>query len=72
MPSIFDPYSYLLTTPHEEINLTVIERPGEYLRALPPNAVIRSGDYSKGKGSLDISAVLSELANGERMEEYYN
>jgi len=38
---------------------------------LVPEGIIRYGDYPREKGSLDVSIVLSELRNVEKVKKYY-
>jgi len=62
---------YLVSAPTKEMNLTVIKELGEYLKGLVPQAIIRNGDYPRGKGALDVSVILSEFKNVERVKRYY-
>jgi len=62
---------YLVSAPTKEMNLTVIKELGEYLKSLAPDAIIRNGDYPREKGSLDVSVILSELRNVEKVKRYY-
>jgi cell division GTPase FtsZ len=62
---------YLVSAPTKEMNLSVIKELGEYLKSLAPEAIIRNGDYPREKGSLDVSIVLSELRNVEKVKRYY-
>ncbi len=50
---------YLVSAPTKEMNMDVIKEIGSYLRSLAPKAIIRSGDYPREKGSLDVSLILS-------------
>jgi len=62
---------YLVSAPTKEMNVSVIKELGEYLKSLAPEAIIRNGDYPREKGSLDVSVVLSELRNVEKVKRYY-
>ena len=62
---------YLISAPTKEMNLTVIKELGEYLKGLAPEAIIRNGDYPREKNALDISVVLSELKDVEKIKRYY-
>ncbi len=62
---------YLVSAPSREMNLSVIKELGEYLKSLTPEAIIRNGDYPREKGNLDVSVVLSELRNVEKIRKYY-
>lgn len=62
---------YLLTGPGRKMNMTMIEKLGDYLRDLVPNAMIRHGDYPRGSGYLDVSMLLSALTSVEKVERYY-
>jgi len=45
---------------------------GDYLRELAENAVIRSGDYPREKGTVDVSILLSQLAFVQKIRDYYD
>ena len=62
---------YLVSAPSKEMNLTVIKELGEYLRSLAPEAIIRNGDYPRNAGALDVSIILSELRDVEKVRRYY-
>jgi cell division GTPase FtsZ len=62
---------YLISAPSKEMNLTVIKELGEYLKSLTPEAIIRNGDYPRNPGALDVSVILSELKNVEKIRRYY-
>ncbi|MFC1932515.1 tubulin/FtsZ family protein [Chloroflexota bacterium] len=62
---------YLIAAPSREMNVDLIKELGDYLRSIAPQAIIRNGDYPRDKGSLDVSVILSELSDVEKIREYY-
>ncbi len=62
---------YLISAPSKEMNMDLIKELGDYLRGIAPEAVIRNGDYPRERGSLDISVILSELSDVEKIRYYY-
>ncbi|MDP6633057.1 MAG: tubulin/FtsZ family protein [Dehalococcoidales bacterium] len=62
---------YLISAPSREMNVDLIKELGDYLRGLAPQATIRNGDYPRQRGMLEISVILSELSDVEKIREYY-
>ncbi len=62
---------YLLTAPVREMNMDLMKELGDYVRDLCPQATIRSGDYPRDKGSLDITLILSELSQVDKVKRYF-
>ncbi|MCL0057958.1 tubulin/FtsZ family protein [Dehalococcoidales bacterium] len=63
---------YLLSAPAKEVNMDLIKELGDYLKDIASEATIRNGDYPRERGVLDITVVLSELGNVEKIRHYYN
>lgn len=62
---------YLLTAPHKEMNLEIVKELGDYIRDLAPNAIIRNGDYPRERSSLEVTLILSQLSDVEKVRQYY-
>ena len=62
---------YLLSAPAEEMNMSLINEIGSSLKRIATEALIRSGDYPREKRSLNVTLVLSELVNLEKVMEYF-
>lgn len=62
---------YLISAPSREMSVDLVKELGEYLRGLTPQAIIRNGDYPRQKGSLDVSVILSELSDVDKVRQYY-
>jgi len=62
---------YLVSAPAKEMNVDLIKELGTYLKTLAPEAVIRSGDYPRERGLLDVTIVLSELSDVEKIRNYF-
>ncbi|MFC1956641.1 tubulin/FtsZ family protein [Chloroflexota bacterium] len=62
---------YLLSAPAKEMNMDLVKELGEYLRHLAPEAIIRNGDYPREKGVIDVTVILSELRDVEKLRQYY-
>ncbi|NQT04931.1 MAG: cell division protein FtsZ [Dehalococcoidia bacterium] len=62
---------YLVSAPPKEMNVDLIKELGTYLKSLTPEAVIRSGDYPREKRVLDITVILSELSDVEKVRNYF-
>jgi len=62
---------YLLTAPPEEMSLDLVKDLSFSLKTVATEAIIRSGDYPRGKDSLDIALILSELTNSRRISDYF-
>jgi cell division GTPase FtsZ len=62
---------YLLSAPAKEMNMELIKDLGDYLRDIASEAIIRNGDYPREKGMLDVTVILSELSDVEKVRDYY-
>jgi cell division GTPase FtsZ len=62
---------YLVSAPAREINVDLIKELGTYIKNMAPEAIIRSGDYPRDKGNLDITVVLSEMSDVEKVRNYF-
>ncbi|MFC1870021.1 tubulin/FtsZ family protein [Chloroflexota bacterium] len=62
---------YLLSAPHHEMNMDLVKELGDYIRDIAPNAIIRNGDYPREKGVLEVTILLSELSDVEKVRHYY-
>jgi len=62
---------YLISAPAKEMNVDLIKEVGICLKTRAPEALIRSGDYPRGRGSLDVSLILSELSDAEKVRNYF-
>jgi len=54
-----------------EVNMDLIKDMGMHLKNLAPDTIIRSGDYPRDKGSLDVSVILSELSDVAKIRNYF-
>ena len=63
---------YLLCAPPEKMSMDMLEALSNTLKNIARDAVIRSGDYPRGKHSLDITIVLSELRNVGRISDFFS
>ena len=62
---------YLVAAPSREMNMDLMSELGIYLKGLAPDAIIRSGDYPRDDGVLDVSVVLSELSDVAKIRQYF-
>ena len=62
---------YLVSAPAKEMNVDLIKELGTYLKNLAPEAIIRSGDYPRERGMLDVTVILSELSDVEKVRYYF-
>ena len=62
---------YLLSAPAREMNMDVVKDLGNYLKDLASEAIIRNGDYPRERGVLDVTVILSELRDVEKVRHYY-
>ena len=62
---------YLLSAPHKEMNLEIVKELGDYIRDLAPNAIIRNGDYPRERSTLEVTLILSQLSDVEKVRHYY-
>ena len=63
---------YLISAPASEINMELVKQLGDYLKDIAPKAIIRNGDYPREKGLIDVTVILSELRNVEKVRTYYS
>ncbi len=63
---------YLLSAPAKEMSMELVKDLGDHLRAVAPQATIRGGDYPREKGALDVTVILSEFSQVEKVTEFYN
>jgi cell division GTPase FtsZ len=62
---------YLVSAPTKELNVDLIKELGDYLKNVAPNAVIRSGDYPTERGAIEVTVLLSQLNDVEKVRESY-
>ena len=62
---------YLISAPPKEIDMNLVKDVGAHLKRLAPEAIIRTGDYPREKGMLDITVILSELGSVRKIADYF-
>ena len=62
---------YLISAPAKEMNMDLIKEVGMHLKTVAPESIIRSGDYPRDRGSLDVSLILSELSDVAKIRNYF-
>ena len=63
---------YMLAAPASEMNMELVKELGDYMRDIAPKAIIRSGDYPREKGVLDVTVILSELDTVRKVTTLYS
>jgi len=63
---------YLISAPGKEMNMDMVKALGDYMRDIAPEALIRNGDYPRERGMLDVTVILSELSDVEKVRSYYS
>lgn len=63
---------YLVSAPEEYLSMDLIKEFGSKLREAAPEAIIRTGDYPREKGKIEVTVMLSELTNVAKVTEYFN
>ena len=62
---------YLISAPAKEMNMDLVKALGDYMRDIAPEALIRNGDYPRERGLMDVTVILSELSDVEKVRSYY-
>jgi cell division GTPase FtsZ len=62
---------YLISAPPKEINVDLIKELGMYIKNMAPEAIIRSGDYPREKGVMDVTLILSDMSDVEKVRNYF-
>lgn len=62
---------YLLAAPGKDMTIDIVKGLGDYLRELTDGAIIRGGDFPGERASIDVTVILSQLANVQAIREYY-
>jgi cell division GTPase FtsZ len=62
---------YLVSGPAKEMNMDMVKEIGDYMRDIAPEAIIRNGDYPRERGVMDVTVILSELSDVEKVRDYY-
>ena len=62
---------YLISAPSKDMNMDLVKVLGDYMRDLAPEALIRNGDYPRERGQLDVTVILSELSDVEKVRSIY-
>ena len=52
--------------------MDLVKELGDWLKDLAPNAIIRNGDYPRERDVTDVTLILSELSDVEKVRQYYN
>jgi len=63
---------YLVSGPPEEMDMNQITELGTYLKGVAPEAVIRTGDYPREKGILNVTVILSEFSAVRKVMGYFS
>lgn len=63
---------YLVSGPPKHINMDMVRGLGAFTKTNASEAIIRSGDYPRGNNSVNVTIILSELANVTKIMEYFS
>jgi len=63
---------YLVMAPAADMKPEMFQELGGFLKSVSRGAVIRSCDYPRGRGEMDVTVVFSGLSTVERIKGYYD
>ncbi len=63
---------YLLSAPTREMNMDLVKELGDYLKDIASEAIIRYGDYPRGRSAVTITVILSGLKRVTRVKKIYD
>jgi len=62
---------YLISAPAKEMDMSLVKDIGTHLKHVAPEAIIRSGDYPREKGTLSVTVILSEFSGMRKIIYYF-
>jgi len=62
---------YLISAPAKEMDMSLVKDIGTHLKHVAPEAIIRTGDYPREKGSLNVTVILSEFGGMRKIIDYF-
>jgi len=62
---------YLISASPKEMEMNLVSDLGAHLKRLAPEAIIRTGDYPRGNGTLTVTVILSELSGVSKLVGYF-
>ena len=62
---------YLISAPHQDMEISLVKDIGSYLKRISPEAIIRTGDYPREKGPLNITLIFSEMTRVGKIVDYF-
>jgi len=62
---------YLISAPAKEMDMNLVKDIGTHLKHVAPEAIIRTGDYPREKGSLNVTVILSEFGGMRKIIDYF-
>ena len=61
----------LLAAPAKEVSVDLAKELSDYLKSIAPECLLRSGDYPRVKGQIEVTVILSELGDVAKVRSYY-
>ncbi|MFC1938997.1 tubulin/FtsZ family protein [Chloroflexota bacterium] len=62
---------YLISAQHKDMSMNLVKDIGTHLRRIAPEAIIRTGDYPRERGALNVTIMLSELGGVSKIIDYF-
>ncbi|MDD5590619.1 MAG: tubulin/FtsZ family protein [Dehalococcoidales bacterium] len=62
---------YLISAPAKDMDMSLVKDIGAHMKRIAPEAIIRTGDYPREKGSLNVTVILSEFSGMKKIVDYF-
>lgn len=62
---------YLVTAPAKAMNLSLIKDMASSIKKIAPKAMIRGGDYPRGRDAIEVTFIISELTSVNLVKHYF-
>jgi len=62
---------YLVSALHKDMDMGLVKDIGTHLKHIAPEAIIRTGDYPREKGPMNVTVILSELGGVSKIVDYF-
>jgi len=62
---------YLVSAQHKDMDMSLVKDIGTHLKHIAPEAIIRTGDYPRERGPMNVTVILSELSGVSKIVDYF-